>query len=184
MLDSVKRCKLVVSKRDRLWALFHNFSVDEGSKLCIECHHKLGIEAHEIFWQLLMERQFHKQIVSALNKQDSFSHDKSDSRSLTFIEESAIRYTAGAVLRKVKKKYTKKRTQDLECVALIDDMTSKISSGDKLTTNHRSSKWTKLVDRGAWIVPRRRYCVSFVCSTRAHYRQRIDNHLQSERTRY
>ena len=55
-----------------------------------------------------MERQFHKQIISAL-KQDNFSHDKSDSRSLTFIEESAVRYTAGAVLRKVKKKYTKKK---------------------------------------------------------------------------
>ena len=27
-------------------------------------------------------------------------------------------------------------------------MTSKFSSGDKSTTNHRSSKWTKLVDRG------------------------------------
>ena len=108
MLDSVKRCKLVLSKRDRLWALFHKFSVDEGSQLCIECHDKLGIEAHEIFWQLLMERQFHKQIISAL-KQDNFSHDKSDSRSLTFIEESAVRYTAGAVLRKsILKKELKK----------------------------------------------------------------------------
>ena len=33
---------------------------------------KLGIKAREIFWQLLMERQFHKQIISAL-KQDDLS---------------------------------------------------------------------------------------------------------------
>ena len=37
MLDSVERCKIVVSKSDRLWALFHKFSVDEGtSELCTE----------------------------------------------------------------------------------------------------------------------------------------------------
>ena len=49
----------------------------DSVQLCTECNNKLGIEAHEIFWQLLMERQFHKQIISAL-KQDVFSHDNSD----------------------------------------------------------------------------------------------------------
>ena len=38
MLDSVERCKLVVSKSDRQWALFHKFSVDEVTGiLCTEC---------------------------------------------------------------------------------------------------------------------------------------------------
>ena len=60
MLDSVERCKLVVS---RLWALFYKFTVDEGfGQLCTECDNKRGIER-----QLLMERQFHKKIISVLN---------------------------------------------------------------------------------------------------------------------
>ena len=43
--------------------------MDEGTgQLCTECDNKLGIEAREFCGQLLMEGQFHKQIISALKR--------------------------------------------------------------------------------------------------------------------
>ena len=47
-------------------------------QLCTECDNKFEIQADKIFWQLLMERRFHKQIISAL-KQDDFSHNSDTS---------------------------------------------------------------------------------------------------------
>ena len=37
MLRSVQKCKLLSSKKEKLWKLFHCFSVSEGLKMCQNC---------------------------------------------------------------------------------------------------------------------------------------------------
>ena len=65
----------------------------------------------QIFWQLLMEKEFFNHVVESFS-----STSNADGaavcfeRKLTDVEENAIRYTAGAVIRKLEKKYTIKNT--------------------------------------------------------------------------
>ena len=50
MMHSVTRFKRQSTKREKLWILFHKFSVTEGSKLCEKYDKSMKLEAHEIFW--------------------------------------------------------------------------------------------------------------------------------------
>ena len=65
MLSSVKKYKLIATKREKLWTLFHKFSVGEGKKMCEEYNktHNLP-EASEFFWQLLMKSSVISFLVS------------------------------------------------------------------------------------------------------------------------
>ena len=58
MLQAVSKYKLSTTKKDRLWKMFHSFSVKEGHRMCKECDDSLGLKAHDTFWQLLLEREF------------------------------------------------------------------------------------------------------------------------------
>lgn len=53
-----------------------------------------------MFWQLLMEKEFVQQITDALKSPAPVSA-ASSSRNLTRVEENAIRYTAGYIVRKL-----------------------------------------------------------------------------------
>ena len=99
MLESVQRYKLTATKTDKLWVLFHNFTLQEGHRICHECDTALNLKAHEAFWQLLMEKEFVKQVTDTLKHPVSTSA-ASCSRNLTLLEKNAIRYTAGYVHRK------------------------------------------------------------------------------------
>ena len=119
MLSSVKKYKLIATKKEELWILFDKFSVGEGKKMCEEYNktHNLP-EASDFFWQLLMEKEFLYFVHSKL----SFSVESevvpavSSQRQLTSVEENAIRYTDGFVLRKIEKKYECQKTDvDRQC---------------------------------------------------------------------
>ena len=86
MLASVTRYKLHSRKREKLWVLFHNFSLQEGYKMCDSCDKVLNLEAHEIFWQLLMEKEFIRQVLKALPTSTEFMSTASCSRVLTYIQ--------------------------------------------------------------------------------------------------
>ena len=60
----------------------------------------LDLRAHEIFWQLLMEGKFINQVVAKFTSFPS-TDTASGSQGLTYMEENAIRYTAGYVIRKL-----------------------------------------------------------------------------------
>ena len=64
MLESVKHCRLVATKRERLWVLFHRFSIEEGFEMCDTCDKALSLAAPETFWQLLLEKEFIAMMVS------------------------------------------------------------------------------------------------------------------------
>ena len=42
MPKKTSRLKLSATKRDRLWVLFHSFSLKEGSQMCKQCDTALG----------------------------------------------------------------------------------------------------------------------------------------------
>ena len=72
----------------------------------------------------------------------------SGSRELTHVEENAVRYTAGYIIRKLHKKYSRQKSQEeIECSKALKEMAGKISTCP-VTSEHHSREWTVLVDRG------------------------------------
>ena len=106
MLEHVQRYKLTATKTDKLWVQFHNFSLQEGHRICYECDTALNLKAHEAFCQLLLEKEFVRQITDTLKHPVSTSAP-SCSRNLTLLEENAIRSSAGYIIRKLETKYSK-----------------------------------------------------------------------------
>ena len=111
MIKSEKGYKLLSTKREKLWILFHKFSITEGIPICERYDKAMNLNPQEIFWQLLMEKVFLNHVVESFS-----STSNADGaavcceRKLTDVEENAIRYTAGAVIRKLEKKYAIKNT--------------------------------------------------------------------------
>ena len=96
MLQSVQHCRLVATRREKLWVLFHRFSLENGIDMCNTCDLALNLSAPETFWQLLMLSEQEKCGVSTSAQ---MSADSTYDRRLTFVEENAVRYTAGYVIR-------------------------------------------------------------------------------------
>lgn len=158
MFDSVKRCKLPVTRREKLWVKFHRFSLEEGFDLCSRCDLALDLHAPETFWQLMMEKEFLHQLcvyestlTKAQTSSESTSNPEPPPRTLSLIEENAIRYTAGYVIRKLERKYSKKTSPPYaaECMALLREMAGKLITRQATSeTGKNSSEWTCLIDRG------------------------------------
>lgn len=156
MFQSVKHCRLDATKKEKLWVLFHRFSIEEGFEMCNTCDKALSLGAPETFWQLLMEREFITMLVSQLQSSGtctSSTHpsDSISSRNLSFIEENAVRYTAGYIVRKLQRKYSHQRTQEaIECCTALKGMAGKLKTCDNVpcASEHKSSEWTRLIDRG------------------------------------
>ena len=109
-------------KREKLYAKFHRFSIEEGFEMCRTCDKALNLEGPEIFWQLLIEKEFVGQLTLKLQAADgsSSSSEPCSSHTLLHVEENAVRYTAGYVVWKLEQKYTKRNTQEaVECVAAM-----------------------------------------------------------------
>ena len=68
-----------------------------------------------------------------------------------YIEENAVRYTAGYVLRKLERKYCCRNTKEAtECFKALKEMAEKLTTRDTMacTSNQRTSEWTRHTDRG------------------------------------
>ena len=147
MLESVQRYKLTATKTDKLWVLFHNFTLQEGHRICHECDTALNLKAHEAFWQLLMEKEFIRQVTDTL-KHPASASVVSCSGNLTLVEENAICYTAGYIIRKLETKYSKqKKLEGIEWTRALKEMAGKLSTRPE-TSEHQSREWTVLADRG------------------------------------
>ena len=96
--------------------------------MCDSCDKVLNLEAHEIFWQLLMEKEFIGQVLKALPTSTESMSTASCSRVLTYIEENAIRYTAGYVIRKLENMYARRKEEhDSQCTAALREMAGKLN---------------------------------------------------------
>ncbi len=152
LFDSAKRCRLVSTKKEKLYVAFHKFSVVDGFKMCNEYDKSIDLKAADILWQLVMEKLFLRQMISVLDVHvnDSSRASTSGVRQLSFVEKNAVRYTAGFVIYKLEKKYSKLRIQtqeSVECVAALREMAGRLKAPDQ-TEKDESCKWINLVDRG------------------------------------
>ena len=156
MLDLVKRRRSVTSKLDKLYCLFHEFSVGEGFNLYSSIEKKLEMKVPEILWQLILEKEFtwflSTYLVSVDDTQPAPGIDQSSdtaARALSEIEKNAVRYTAGYVIRKLEEKFSKQQSQESkECKAALLVMAGKLNTRDSREQEHSSNKWINIVNRG------------------------------------
>ena len=120
--------------------------------MCNTCDKALNLAAPETFWQLLMENgKLCEQQTSGASMSAAHSSASTSPRSLSYIEENAVRYTAGYVLRKLERKYCCRNTKEsTECSMALKEMAGKLTTRDTMacTSNQRSSEWTRHTDRG------------------------------------
>ena len=99
MIDSVQHYQSAVTRRDKLWVLFHHFTTEDDRTPCDRCDNDMSLTAPDMFWQLLMEKEFIAIVTEQQASQSGVS--ASSPRKLTYIEENAVRYTAGYIIRKL-----------------------------------------------------------------------------------
>ena len=81
--------------------MFHGFSTEKSRQFCDTCDKAMGLSAPDLFWQLLLEREFLAKISQQQAIVTADSSTSSSPRKLTYVEENAVRYTAGYVIRKL-----------------------------------------------------------------------------------
>ena len=154
LVESARNRKSFTSKLDKLYPMFHDFSINKGFELCSNCEKAIGHEVPETLWQMLMEKEFLKHLSTELCQSVSESSSSSSAscdphRTLSMIESNAVRYTAGFIIRKLEQKFSKKKTKEaVQCTAALRDMAEKAKIRKLATEQQPSSKWIKLVDRG------------------------------------
>ena len=117
-------------RNQKLWSVYHRFSLGEGLNLCKACNDSLKLEAHYIFWQIIIEEKVLSHYTSGAAKPDSGAcpTTSASSRVLTEFEKNAIYYTAGAVVRKLTRKYTKNSGNKAGAyLTILERMRSKLS---------------------------------------------------------
>ena len=119
MLHDVRKRKPNTLKLDKLYKLFHKFTIGEGIQQCSLCERELCIgEVPQMLWQLLLEKEF----ISLKSELSTSSGSPEPPRSLcvlTEIEKNAVRYTAGYMVRKLEGKYSKQRMSFINQVEWI-----------------------------------------------------------------
>ena len=150
MFASVQNCRLMSTKRDKLYVLFHQFSLEEGFKICSTCDKALKLSGPETFWQLLMEKEFIRMMESeqetCTRSVTECSPGSTPARHLSYVEENAVRYTAGYVVRKLERKYFRQKTHEgNECSIVLK--AGKLNTRDS-RSEQQSTKWTDIVDLG------------------------------------
>lgn len=152
MLEQVQKYRLISTKLDKLWVLFHKFSTRDGIQLCKNFDTSLSLGGHDVFWQLLMEMEFIESIKDLRSVYAGSSESSTSAtipRRLTDVEINAILYTAGFVIKKLLKKYCKKKTQkEVECSRALNEMASRAKPTVGSGHYEHSKTWISLVNRG------------------------------------
>lgn len=149
MLKDVQKYHLLSTKLDKLWVLFHKFTVQEGIKLCKICDTLLNLKAHDVFWQLLMENEFLESVKELQSSSTNLDPQVRPIRQLNEVEKNAIRYTAGFVIKKLLKKYCQKKSQlQVECSRALNEMALQVQQTDQRNFNEDTTTWISLVNRG------------------------------------
>ena len=67
---------------------------------------------------------------------------------LSYVEENAVRYTAGYLVRKPERKYFRQKTHEgNQCSIVLKEMAGKLYTSDS-RSEQQSTKWTNIVDHG------------------------------------
>ena len=123
LVERVERYKLTATKRHKLWVYFHEFSLNEGytalnnaTKLSVSRLMKMLFG-----YKLFLERGFLRVVTKALKPTLAVdATGASRSAEVTDIEENAVRYTAGNIIRKLENRYSKEKTESgIECTRTL-----------------------------------------------------------------
>ena len=147
VLGPIQRCKLQSVRAEKMWVAFHKFSLQEGLKLCKVYDKRIDLKACDIFWQLIMEKKWFSKFIDG----SAIAHatNNTTNRVLSSIEENAIHYTAGYVVKKLITKYSRAAsTTSSAYLTVLKDMGGKLSKENTSRESGASCQWTKTVDRG------------------------------------
>ena len=96
LVKSARNRKSVTSKLDKLYPMFHEFSITKGFELCHTCEKVIDCEVPEILWQMLMEKEFMKHLYTELcptvNDSSACSASSDPHHTLSVVESNAVRY--------------------------------------------------------------------------------------------
>ena len=107
MLHDVRKRKSTTLKLDKLYKLFHKFTIGGDIQLCSLCERELHVgigEVPQTLWQLLLEKEFISFLQSELSTSSVSPEPPRSLRVLTEIEKNTVRHTAGYVVRKLEGK--------------------------------------------------------------------------------
>ena len=123
MLQSVQHYCTFATRREKLWVMFHCFSTEEGRQFCDTCDKAMGLSAPDLFWQLLLEREFLAKVSQQQATVTANPSTSSSPRKLTYVEENAVRYTAEYVIRKLETKYSRSSSEvGSQCCTALREM--------------------------------------------------------------
>ena len=137
--DPIDRIQSKVDS-EKMWTEFHKLrSTDEYSKKWRECLLSNNCQPSPAFYQHITMELFEQILQEALQKlqNEMCPEGDRDEVSITPDEENAIRYMAGYVLHKLKKKQY-----------AVDDLVQK---DREYITETSSNEWIRLVDRGGLV---------------------------------
>ena len=112
----------------------------------------------EILWQLLLEKEFTCFLTTNLAPAYNVSATDATTRALSEIEQNAVRYTAGYVIKKLEERYSKRKSKEAkDCTKALQAMAGKLHTRTNKTSEEASSeakeqpssnKWINMVNRG------------------------------------
>ena len=139
-----------------LWPTFHTFRVLEAPRIWKVCQAAVIMDIDPI----LVQEATMQYLVAIMR---SSSSDKQDSASslqvakelrrgnMTMEEHNAVRYVAGYVVRKLKRKYSKMNSVAIcQCLIVMEDgnsLSEDTDTGDESFCEYAST-WMKIIDRG------------------------------------
>jgi hypothetical protein len=114
---------------------------------CI-CEKALEMSIPEILWQLLIEKEFIWCLATHLMPKSDDHSTNITSRKLLNIEENAVTYIAGCVIRKLEERYCKQKTLvSKQYVEVLKSMGGHLKCREDVTEKS-SNAWLKLVNIG------------------------------------
>jgi hypothetical protein len=152
LVASLHKYRLPSVRAEKLWGAFHKFSLQEGLDICRQCDSAINLNGGDIFWQLVMEKVLLSRFMNYETVAVPTPTNVASERTLSLVEENAICYTAGYIVKKLISKYS--RSSSPRAAAYLDllkRMGCKLAEKTPCGTPDRSShcsKWTEIVDRG------------------------------------
>ena len=134
-------------EREKMWGAYHRLRTADKflDDWRVFLSTSIGCKALPSFYQFVTHNIFRKMIkVEYLVVENADASNESPSRYLTHVEQNALRYVAGYVVRKLRNQLElSSHPQKDEMILLLMEC-----AGDELDESNGTEMWTNMVDRG------------------------------------